>query len=170
MKFDYSNTLLGYALVLALAGSLPEQATASGGKKAAAQPVDFRRDDQQAQSIAIKLLQRKLEHFEDMRSELDTMRTAWVTVSEGKPAILLVMFGCSPTGNCGLYGYERSNNGWRLVLDSLAQTCSILPSSHDGRQDISASMHDSATVSYIKMYWWQKSRYVRVSVRAKTFE
>jgi hypothetical protein len=87
-----------------------------------------------------------------------------------RPRRLFVLYGCSPTGNCGLYGFEPSNRGWRQVLDSIAQTCAVLPSSHGGRRDLSARMHGSATESTIKTYWWRKDRYVRVSVQEITFQ
>jgi hypothetical protein len=80
------------------------------------------------------------------------------------------MYGCGPTGNCGLYGFEPVKNGWRLVLNSLAQRCSILSSTHGGRRDLSAYMHGSATEGTIKTYWWRENRYVRVSERDLTFE
>jgi hypothetical protein len=96
--------------------------------------------------------------------------TAWVNVSHAKGPDLFVMYGCSPTGNCGLYGFERAKSGWRLVLDSLAQRCSILPSSHSGRRDISAYMHGSATDGTAKTYWWRKNRHVQVSEREIFFK
>jgi hypothetical protein len=97
-------------------------------------------------------------------------RTAWVKLSASGSPALFVQYGCSPVGNCGLFAFERSKSGWRLILNSIAQNCSILPSSHSGRRDLSASMHGSATESTIKTYWWRKSRYVRVSERELIFE
>ena len=93
-----------------------------------------------------------------------------MNVSHGEAPELFVMYGCGPTGNCGLYGFEPVKNGWRLVLNSLAQRCSILSSTHGGRRDLSAYMHGSATEGTIKTYWWRENRYVRVSERDLTFE
>lgn len=84
--------------------------------------------------------------------------------------MLFVTYGCSPTGNCSLHGFERSRRGWRPILDSIAQRCAFLPSSHGGRRDLVARMHGSATESTIKTYRWRKNRYVRVSVRDVTFD
>ena len=115
--------------------------------------------------MAIEALGKDYSQEEDAPSGANWLGTAWVNVSAGGAPELFVMYGCSPTGNCGLYGYERTNGRWRLVLDSIAQSCAILPSSHDGRRDISAYMHGSADEGTLKTYWWRKNRYVRVSER-----
>ena len=167
MKAGVANTLMGSLLLLASTWSSVGQATAARGAKSASHLVNFRDDDFQAQRIARKLLRKEIVQ-ED--SGLNSIRTAWVNVSHDKAPELFVMYGCSPTGNCGLYGFEPVKSGWRLVLNSLAQTCSILPSSHGGQRDISARMHGSATESTIKTYWWRKNRYVRVSERELIFK
>jgi len=90
-------------------------------------------------------------------------------VSEFGPPVLLVQYGCAAVGNCGLYGYEQSARGGRLILNSEAQTCVVLSSSHEGRHDLLASMHGSATEAGLKTYWWRNNRYVRASVRDVTY-
>ncbi|MXO61300.1 hypothetical protein GRI89_17280 [Altererythrobacter salegens] len=162
MKAGFANTLFGALLLLAFLCFSFGQASMARGAGSAAQSIDFRQDDFQAQRIARKLLRREIAKYP---SGSNWMRTAWVSVSPGETPTLFVMYGCSPTGNCGLYGFKRQKNGWKLVLNSIAQTCSILPSSHAGRHDISARMHGSAFQSTIKTYWWRKDRYVRVSER-----
>jgi hypothetical protein len=169
MKAGVSNTLLGSLLLLASMWPSVGQAAAARGAKSASHPVDFRNDDFQAQRIARKLLRKEIAQEESVPSGLNSMRTAWVKLSHGKAPELFVMYGCGPTGNCGLYGFERQKGGWRLVLNSLAQMCSILPSSHGGRRDIAVRMHGSATEATIKTYWWRGNRYVRVSERELIF-
>jgi hypothetical protein len=115
--------------------------------------------------MAIEALGKDFSEETDASAGENWLGTAWVNVSPGKTPDLFVMYGCSATGNCGLYAYERANGRWRLVLDSIAQSCSILPSSHEGRRDISAYMHGDAIEGALKTYWWQKNRYVRVSER-----
>jgi hypothetical protein len=160
----------------ALFGAMVLVAPACFGPCAAAAPivpsrthlVGFRSDDAEALMIARKMLAKEISEMEGLgeaNSPTTYMGTAWVRVSNSRPPILLVEYGCSPTGNCGLYGFERRKRHWRLVLNSDAQTCSILPSSHGGRRDLSASMHGSATESTVKTYWWRGNRYVRVSER-----
>ena len=136
----------------------------------ASHPVHFRSDDFRAQRIAKKLLAREIAQQADAPPQLQSLRTAWVNVSDARPAALFVMYGCSPTGNCDLYGYEPTKSGWRLVLNSIAQRCSILATSHGRRRDIRAFMHGSATETGIKTYWWRGDRYVRVSQRNVTYK
>jgi hypothetical protein len=132
--------------------------------------VRFRNDDFRAQRIAREALGKEFSDEQDAPSGVNSLRTAWVNVSHGSAPELFVMHGCSPTGNCGLYGFERANGRWRLVLNSVAQMCSILPSSHGGQRDISAYMHGSATEGTLKTYWWRRNRYVRVSERDVIFK
>lgn len=140
-------------------------AAAAAGARSVSHEVHFRDDDFRAQRLAKKLIAKEIAQEGDMSSELQPLRTAWVKVSPAEPAALFIKYDCAPVGNCDLYGYELSESGWRMVLNSFAQKCLILPSSHGGRRDIVASMHDSATETTIKTYWWRKNRYVRVSER-----
>lgn len=135
----------------------------------ASREIEFRYDDAEAQRTARKLLAKKLAQDQSDASDAGALRTAWVRLSPTRDPALFVLYGCSPTGNCGLYGFEPSNRGWRQVLHSIAQTCAVLPSSHGGRRDLSARMHGSATESTIKAYWWSKDRYLRASAKEITF-
>lgn len=167
MKAGVSKTLVCSLLLLAFACS--SLAVAAPGAKSRSHQVHFRDNDFQAQRIAKKLLGEEIAQQDDMPSGSESLWTAWVNVSRSDAPELFVMTGCSPTGNCGLYGFEHAERGWRLVLDSDAQMCSILPSSHGGRRDISAYMHGSATDGTLKTYWWRRNRYVRVSERDVIF-
>jgi hypothetical protein len=169
MKAGASKTLVSSLLLLGFTWSSVGQAAAAPGAKSRLHQVHFRDDDFQAQRTARKLLGKEDAQEEDMPSGSYSFRTAWVKVSRGDSPDLFVMYGCSPTGNCGLYGFEPAKRGWRLVLNSDAQMCSMLPSSHDGRRDISAYMHGSATDGTIKTYWWRNNRYVQVSERDVIF-
>ena len=171
MKRAAFNAIMGSLLLLASTWpSVGQAAAADRGAKSASHQVNFRSDDLGAQRIARKMLRKDIAETvaeeADMPSELrSSLRTAWVNVSHAEAPILLVTYGCSPTGNCDLYGFERATTGWRLVLESTAQRCSILSSSHSGRRDISAYMHGSATEGTIRTYRWHRNRYVRVSER-----
>jgi hypothetical protein len=165
-----SNTLMGWLLFAACLSSSVGQAAATTRTKSADHEMEFRDDDFPAQRIARKLLVKEIAQQEDSSSGSIYLRTAWANVSRGEAPELFVMYGCSPTGNCGLYGFEPAKSGWRLVLNSLAQRCSILPSTHNGRRDISAYMHGSATEGTLKTYWWRRNRYVRVSERDLLFK
>jgi hypothetical protein len=165
MRAAAINLLLGSLLLLGSTTALEAKSLARQVLKPASSEVNFRNDDLRAQRLAKKLLDKEFGKDEDMPPESELLRTAWVNVSRVRASDLFVMYGCSSTGNCGLYGFEPTKSGWRLVLDSLAQTCSVLPSSHGGRRDLSAYMHGDAIEGALKTYWWRKNRYVRVSER-----
>jgi hypothetical protein len=165
MKRAGFNAIAGALLLFAPTSSSVGQPFALPGAKSAARYVDFSFHDARTQHVAKKLLAREMAEEADWPPFAKSLSTAWVNVSDARPPLLLVMYGCSATGNCDLYGFERTGNGWRMVLNSLAQMCWTLSSSHGGRRDISASMHGSATEATIKNYQWRRNRYVRVSER-----
>jgi len=165
MKAGVTKLLVGSLLLLASASPAEGKAAAARVAKLASHEVHFRDDDLRTKRMAIEALGKDYSQEKDAPSGANWLGTAWVNVSAGGAPELFVMYGCSPTGNCGLYGYERTNGRWRLVLDSIAQSCAILSSSHGGRRDISAYMHGSADEGTLKTYWWRKNRYVRVSER-----
>lgn len=170
MKDVVSKPLLLSLLLLTSIWPSMEETVEARGTKPRAHEVHFRDDDVWAQQLAKEALGKDYSRDSYASSEANWLGTAWVKVSPGRAPELFVMYGCSPTGNCGLYGYDRTNGRWRLVLDSIAQSCSILPSSHDGRHDISAFMHGSADEGTLKRYWWHKNRYVRVAERDLIFK
>jgi len=157
-------------LALAISWSSVGHAAAALRPKSASQEVHFSDHDLTGQWIAKKLLGNGVAEDDDAAAGGSTLWTAWVRVSDRKAPDLFVMYGCSPTGNCGLYGFEHARSGWRQVLNSLAQKCSIFATSHGGRRDIAAYMHGSATEGILKVYWWRGSRYVRVSERGVAFQ
>lgn len=165
-----SKRSLRSLLLLASALSSVGQAAAPVGSRLGSRQVHFSDDDLRAQHIARKLLGDEITAEKDLPPGENILRTAWVNLSHRKAPDLFVMFGCSPTGNCGLYGFERAKRGLRQILNSDAQMCSILTSSHGGRRDISAYMHGSATDGTIKTYWWRRNRYARVSERDVIFK
>src|SRR5205085_1330541 len=95
-------------LLLLIGGAYPSIGHAvARGATSASQLVDFRGDDLDAQRLARRLLRKEIAQQGGTPSEANGMRTAWVRVSPGSAPQLFVMYGCSPTGNCGLYGFER---------------------------------------------------------------
>jgi len=170
MKSGVSKALLASLLLAVPTWPSVGHTAAARGMKPAGHEVHFRDDDLRTRRMAIEALGKVFSEEKDASPGVNWLGTAWVNVSAGAPPDLFVMYGCSPTGNCGLYGYQRSNGRWRLVLDSIAQSCSILPSSHGGRRDISAYMHGSADEGTLKTYWWHRNRYMRVSERNLIFK
>ena len=142
---------------LSVAGSQPQP------RRDATHEIAFHTDDPEGQLIARKLLAKDFVDDKKYSPQVPVIWTAWVKLSESERPYLFVQFDCSGDGNCALLAYEPSKTRWRKVLDSIAQTCSVMGSSHLGRRDIRASMHGSAFDSMLKTYWWQANRSVRVS-------
>ena len=164
MKRAGYDAIAGALLLLAPTPPSAGQPFPLPGAKSA-RYVDFSVDDFRAQRIARKSLAKEIAEEGGKPSDFQSFRTAWARVSDGASPYLFVRYGCSASGNCGLYGFERTGKGWRRVLNGSAQMCWILSSSHGGRRDISVSLHGSATESTIETYWWRMNRYVRVSER-----
>lgn len=154
--------LLGALLVLASDVTFVAQARAADTAHTNHR-IQFSDHDDQAQRIAEALLSKENVEEGEPVSGANPLWTAWVNTSDDRGPALFVMYGCSPTGNCELNGFERTRHGYRLVLDSIAQGFSILPSSHAGHRDLSAFMHGDAFEGTRKTYWWRGGRYVRVS-------
>ena len=94
--------------------------------------------------------------------------TCWSASKRGKPK----RYAVGASGNYRVaFGWENQdaidvdieNYHYRLVLDSLAQRCWILRSSHAGHRDLLAYTHGAAFEGTRKIYWWRGGRYVRVS-------
>src|SRR5438270_12334075 len=122
MKSGSSRTLVGFLLLACIWPSVAQPAAALGATPTSHQ-VTFRNDDLHAARIARKVLRKEFGQEEAIPSGSSLLWTAWVDVSRARPPALFVMDGCSPTGNCGLYGFESTKNGWKLILNSVAQTC-----------------------------------------------
>lgn len=71
---------------------------------------------------------------------------------------------CSPTGNCKAWVLVPDKNGIRVLLTaSRVQSIKVLSLSHQGRPDIAASAHDSATESTHWTYRFDGMKYQRSS-------
>ena len=70
--------------------------------------------------------------------------------------------GCSPTGNCPFWVFQRTRNRYKLILDGFGQTFTIQHARTNGYLDIVIAMHGSATESTLKIYRYERGRYRRV--------
>ena len=77
---------------------------------------------------------------------------------------------CSPTGNCQFWVFQRTNEGYTLVLDGMAQTFHIEKSRTNGWRDIVVSMHDSATRSSLTVFAFARTRYVDMACYVREWE
>jgi hypothetical protein len=70
---------------------------------------------------------------------------------------------CSPTGNCPLWFFQRTPNGYKLLLDAIGQGFTLQKTAANGFTDLVVNMHDSATDQWLKVYRYARGRYLRVA-------
>jgi len=75
--------------------------------------------------------------------------------------------GCSPTGNCPFWIFEKQPNGWRLLFNRAhlpeAQTFIIRSTRTNGYRDLILSMHGSAFSSDLTIYHFRGGIYRAVA-------
>lgn len=76
--------------------------------------------------------------------------------NDGIPEVVAQgMAGCSPTGNCPFWIFQKSARGYRLLLNGEAQTFTIQPTvTDDGFRSIVLAMRGSATEVGLTEYWY----------------
>ena len=72
-------------------------------------------------------------------------------------------YDCSPTGNCSFWVFQKSGTAYKLLLNGLGQTFTLQPNYTNGFQDIVVAMHGSAFDSTLKLYRYERGRYLRVA-------
>jgi hypothetical protein len=70
-------------------------------------------------------------------------------------------FDCSPTGNCSFQVLQPVQTGYRVILDSIGQTFTIMPGRTKHYHDILVGMHGSATLMGVQLYKFDGLRYKR---------
>jgi hypothetical protein len=68
--------------------------------------------------------------------------------------------GCSPTGNCPFWVFQRVLGGYSVLLDSEAQIFRVQSNSTNGFRDIVLSRHSSAFESEVTEYKFNGTSYV----------
>jgi len=68
--------------------------------------------------------------------------------------------GCSPTGNCPFWVFQKSGHEYRLLVSlSAIQTFQIQRSRSDGFRDIVVEMHGSATQRTLRLLQYSRGKY-----------
>lgn len=70
--------------------------------------------------------------------------------------------GCGATGNCEFWIFQKSRDGYRLLLAGEAQTFTIQKSRTNGFSDIVLGMHGSATETGLTVYRYEGGVYQEV--------
>lgn len=68
-------------------------------------------------------------------------------------------YGCNLTGNCPLWIFRRSADGYQMILHGIAQTFIIQETRTNGRHDIVFGMRGSGTLVELKLYRFDGSEY-----------
>jgi hypothetical protein len=68
---------------------------------------------------------------------------------------------CGATGNCFLWIFQPTDDGYKLLLDGGGQVLRILDSSTSGYQDVVLGSHDSASERTLLVYTYRNGRYRR---------
>jgi hypothetical protein len=90
---------------------------------------------------------------QQQKAALDTRIKMIDLNNDGIPEVVAqAMAGCSPTGNCMFWIFQKSPQGYWLLLKGEAQTFTIQPTATDGFRDVVLSRHGSATESGLTEY------------------
>ena len=82
--------------------------------------------------------------------------------SDGVPEVVAQgIIGCSATGNCPFWVFQKAGKGYRLVLEGNGQAFTIQPNRTHGYSDVVVRAHGSATQSGLSEYKYNSGRYVR---------
>jgi hypothetical protein len=92
-----------------------------------------------------------------------TTRLRFVELGEGKPVILATSLGleggCDPLVNCPFWVFRHGENGYISMLDTVAASYTIQPTSTDGYSDLVISRHVSAKESRLTLYKFADGKY-----------
>jgi len=94
-------------------------------------------------------------------SENTSVETVHLGPSQEADLIVTDPALCSPTGNCSVLVLRAVKNGYRVVLDGIGQTYTLKPTRTNGFHNIELAMHGSATMSEVKIYKFNGTRYLR---------
>jgi hypothetical protein len=90
--------------------------------------------------------------------------------SDGTPEVLAQGYsdksGCSPTGNCPLWVFQKTTQGYNLLLDAVSQSFTIERNRTNGYDDIVVAMHGSAFSSGLTVYQYRNGAYSGVACYA----
>jgi len=79
---------------------------------------------------------------------------------DGTPEVVAQgMAGCSPTGNCSFWVFEKTSRGYKLLLNGFGQTFTVQKASTNGFRDIVVAMQGSATDSGLTVYRYEDGKY-----------
>ncbi len=92
-----------------------------------------------------------------------TTRLRFVDLGEGKPVIMATSLGleggCDAKSNCPFWIFRHSDDGYLSVLDAVAASYTIQPTSSNGFSDLVLAHHDSASETRLALYTYADGKY-----------
>ncbi len=70
---------------------------------------------------------------------------------------------CSPTGNCSMWFFRKTPQGYKLLIDSIGQDFTVEKTTTNGFRDLVVAMHSSAFEKWLKVYRYAHGRYWRAA-------
>jgi hypothetical protein len=99
-----------------------------------------------------------------IREIASTTRIRFVDVGGEKPLLFATSLGleggCDALANCPLWIFRHSEDGYVSVLDAVAASYTIQPTSTNGFSDLVIMRHDSASESHLTLYSYADGKYV----------
>ena len=99
-----------------------------------------------------------------------SVATARLGPAREKDLIVTDLSGCSPTGNCSIWVLRPVKKQYRVVLEAIGQIFTIMSARANGFRNIKIRMHGSATMSEVKTYKFNGTRYVRTGCYNEIFK
>ena len=98
-----------------------------------------------------------------IREIAGTTRLHFLDLGEGKPAIMATPLGleggCDELVNCPFWIFRHTEDGYVSLLDSVAASYTVQPTSTDGYSDLVLSRHVTARESKLVLYKFGDNKY-----------
>ena len=100
---------------------------------------------------------------ERIREIASTTRLRFVDLGGDKPLLFATSLGleggCDAMANCPLWIFRHSQDGYVSVLDAVASSYTIQPTSTNGISDLVVVRHESPTESHLTVYTYADGKY-----------
>jgi hypothetical protein len=125
----------------------------------------------------VKPLQKPLNErgYDDdrIREIASTTRLRFVDLGEDKPVVMATSLGleggCDALLNCPFWIFRQEKSGYVLMLESVAASYTIQPSTTGGYSDLVIARHITADMTRLTLYKYQDGKYVDAGCYTATF-
>ena len=113
--------------------------------------------------------------YEDdrIREVASTTRLRFVELGEGKPVILATSLGleggCDALVNCPFWIFRHDKDGYVSMLDTMAASYTVQPTSSDGYYDLVIARHVTPNENRLTLYKYADGKYADAGCYTATF-